>query len=739
MPTGDERVNLILKRFLSQNRMSENFMEYLDTVLTDGLSRIFPASGLFTYPVSFGFSGAGKLTLSPDPLEGIDNQGHVIVLEGSGDLVDISFEDDGSSVYWVGLKYMQIPSGVYANPRTGIPEYDKLIDEVGELGFPDTVVAGAGSTIVFNVNTLLEPSVDHTGRVIRVYLVNPLSSDANVAFEDLYVAYSSLNNTVTSADSFGQGALSLNPLFYKVALLGPSIEKSVLNPFGDEYIILGEVTSTGGTPTVDDGEQLNLGGGGGHTLQRAYDGFGGSGSGRDIVANDEAVHISQVNNSIYDADIMHAALRITKDTDKAATGATIAEYERGLDIKTRYLSKGAVVHRTNILDVSVNGFLNAEEAIDVTTASDDIDFTRVGVDLTFTGLVGDIWAGIDLAEISGSTLGNDGVYIIDTVSATALQLDNLDGTSASLVQELSNPALKVSIYRPTLVIGADYDGLTIHSLHDFQKDGSDIGQMIHLYLPASAPDDGVNFFISKNLSADTFQITNDLDLDSDGRLVSNHAGSAIEATAGDVVADQNITATNGNVTANDDVVATTGKVESTAGNVISLVGDVKAGSDFEYVAARTFTTSINLEHGFDISNAWVYYAGGSGSGIATWRHIVGDNDNEIRFPFLLPNGTILKKVEILIDKQDTSTTTMEVWQSDVDWTTPANGSTPSSLGTDSSIVSGPQILDTGTLSHIITSSIDRYYVDVATNADLADEIHGIRVTFEITTLRPMGS
>jgi hypothetical protein len=544
---------------------------------------------------------------------------------------------------------------------------------------------------------------------------------------------------------------------------------------------IGSITGHATLPTTNTtGVQRDLSGGGGHTLQKAYDGLAGSGSGKNILVADEAVHLTQENNSTADADIFHAALRITKDADKSAFGLTgdIEEQERGIDIKTRYTCKGAVVHRVNLQDLSGNGYLSAEETISIDAAGDRIRFTRVGVDLTFTGANADLAVSMDLVEITGSTLGNNGIYFINTV-VDADELDLLDvfASTASLVQETSNPALKASIYREVFIVGKNYDELLFNTLGDFQNDGNDDGAAIDINIPSGA-DDTYKVIDIHRLPSTDFLLYNNLDLDSDGTIKSNHINVAIEATAGDVKANQNVTATNGlvrailgdvtagnDVIANQDVIATNGDVEAqngdvvadvnvtatagdvtaTAGDVVATAGDVIAGddviatNDFEYSVAREFTTAINIEHAIVLSGGWVYSSDLIGNG--NWEHLGAANDNPIRFPFMLPNGATLKKVEFLVDKADTSNMTLRVWRNDVDWTTPSNLSTPSQIGSTQTISSpsGAQILDSGTLTHTMSSSIDRYYAEIRSYSSATDNIHGMRVTFELTRYRPMGS
>jgi hypothetical protein len=591
MPTGDERVNLALKRFLSQNRMDANFMEYLDTILTDGLSRIFPASGLFTYPVNFAFPASGEFSLTPDPIEGIDDQGHVLIAEGSDRLSNISFEDDGSSSYWVGLKYIQIPSGVYANPRTGVPEYDKWADETGEVNYASDVTDLGGGSIELELDLIFPDGANHAGRVVRAYLTNPVSLDPAVAFEDLTVSFVGGHNIIQTSGSFGQGAVSPNPTSYRVACLGVSVYESVTNPFGSEYIILGEIDSSGG-PSADTGDQLDLSGGGGHTLQKAYDGLGGLGSGRNITVNNEAVRLVQENDTLRQKDIYQAALRVDKATDKGPliTGsADPKDIEVGLDLKGRLRSTGMVVNRLNLYDVSGSDNIRAEEAnVEVTVAGDILTFNRVGVDLQNTGNDGKLLLGLDLCEISGSIQGNDGLYLVNAVAPGSLTLLDIDFTAAALVQEVGNANLRASFWRPVFTTGGYQESNRIISVDEWLQDGSqqEIG-FRHIIPPQSVASYPTLAAAMWEIYGGNFlQINNDLTIRRNGanpvRILP--ALSTEDIDCNDISSDGNIATSSGDITtASGDMsatgtITTAGNIESTAGSLIANQ-DVTAGDD----------------------------------------------------------------------------------------------------------------------------------------------------------------
>ena len=535
MPTGDKAVNPALKRYLSQNRISTNLLTYLQNLTYDVASRIFPAAGLFTYPVTITPNGAGStFTLTPDPIEGIDNAGHVIECAGAARLVNIPFENTLADIYWVGLHYINVPDGVYSNPRTGFPEYDLNMEEVGELDSPDTVTDNLDGTITFVVDSVLQHSVDFTGHVIRMYLLNPMSSDVGVAFEDCVVVYDvgTGENRVTTVDAFGQTTISVVAGDYQAAHFGPSIYKSVADPWGDDYIKIGYITGGPAATATTTGIQLDLSGGGGHSLQAAYDGAAGSGSGRTVTADDGAVHIQNQHTVLMEHDILQACLRLRKDGDTTIPANTYdpIDLETGIDVPMRMNNYGAFVLRVNLCDTTINNYLECEEHIHVTAIGADITTQRAGCHLLLPALQANIIPGIDLVEIKNSAVGNDGVYIVSVVADTVLTLINLDGTAAVLAAEIGTAALVMSVYRPITTIGGHAGaGIRTISIEDFGKDSAwTFNPVVTHVFPTNLTSVDVVFLISDPSGGHGVRVYGDGTLSNAGDLktASDHIWSA---------------------------------------------------------------------------------------------------------------------------------------------------------------------------------------------------------------------
>lgn len=773
MATGDEFVNLSLKRFLSQNRLNENLLEYLQENGYDGLSRIFPSAGLFTHPVAITPAATGNVfTLSPDPIEGTDGEGHIISLAGTR-LVDIPFENITSNLYWIGLKYIEIPSGVYDNPRIGVPEYDKTTEEVGEKAEPVDVTDLTG-TIRFNCDSIFENGVDHSGREVTVWLKNPVSSDADVALETIAVIYDagSGENRITTLYTLGQGTVSTTNLDYYIACLGCTVIENATNPFTDEYIQLGSILGDSvGTPTTTTtAYQLDLSGGGGHTLQNAYDGLAGSGSGKNILAADEAVHITQYNPTLAASDIYHASLRLTTDSDKTGwtSSVTIPDLETGIDIKSRFYSQSALVNRKNIGDFTVNAFLNAEETITVVANGAVITFSRVGVDLNFAGLFADLHPGAELevCEITGSANGNDGVYYINALTGaptSTLTLDNLDGTAAALILETGTAGLAVSIYRLTTQIGKDFDSFTLITTGDFQRDVVGSSTAFKIISPSGSSDSKMVAAFERMDAAGTTVVdyvrayaNGDLKISGAFTVVGNITSTTgdITATAGGVTAGAALAAGT-TVTAGTGITATTGHITASTGNIVASVGDVKAQEyvvadnngdgtgEFQYGAARTrYSYLLPEEFAMAEAGSWRVSPGDEVGGSQEYSILVGTGPDDTAIaPIHLPDGCSFTGIEILCLSNYPSNSnqmSLEVLKTTHTWgVTPAInartkiGNTMATTDTTGLVIE--ELSQTFGTPETIDNENNAYAFHVI-SGQVSDHIYLVRLTYKVTIL-----
>lgn len=601
--TGYEYVRLALKRFLSESRLDTNFLAYLRTSFIDGIARIFPSQGLFTFPVALTNNGDGTFTIGTDPADGTDGSGHILRLTGAARCVNVPFENGVGDRYWLGLHHIEIPSGVYTNPRTGTPEYDKTIEEVGVKGTPDAIVDMGGGRIRITVNSVFEAGVSNATRTVRVYLVNPISLDAAVAFEDVIVQYAAGNNFIETAGSLGQGTISVVAANYEVAALGVAVRKSVANPFPSDYAILGYVTGGGAAESVDD--QVDLSGGGGHTLQKAYDGLGGLGSGRTITAENQAVVIRQENTTVYEHDVGNAALRIEKDMSTAIYPAT-PTIEYAFDIKAHPSTGGMIVVRVPLADYDGSDLLRVEEAINVLAGTDRIDFTRgAPLDLELTGLNGKLRESSgDMVEISGTLNSQDGLYWLHTiVDSNTLALRKLNGAAPVFIAEAG---VKARIYRPIVLIGRNGALLEVNSMQDFLNDDN-----------AAAIQSGLSINIPENETVDdaALKISRDgvgaiVTIDGEGNIdtlgdVDTH-GSDVKLETGDIHMGAN-PADGGDIFMQDGTIANVGTIGFIAAAAIGLS---MAGKTIDSCGGLDMTAPGGGGVGIDMNGTGIDMAGG---------------------------------------------------------------------------------------------------------------------------------
>lgn len=450
MPTGDTWVNLVLKRFLSHTRLRSNFLAYLQNLARDLGSRIFPSSGLFTFPTTITQTITDfDLSISPaGPIEGIDDAGHVLSLEVARQS-NIPYENDPTFNYWIGLHYTEAPEEMITNPRTGVPEYDKWREEVGESDNPTSVTDLGSGVIRFNVDSIFQPGVDHSGRQVMVWLNDPMSTNVTIAIETVSVFYLAGSNYIDTVAPLGQGTVSTNVGDYFVACLGVTIRKNATDPFDDSYVLIGYITGHAATPTHNADGQRDLSGGGGHTLQKAYDGLAAGGSGRTITVADSAIQLRQSASAEKTEDLGNAALRIRKDLNTALPDAGF-EDEVGIDFLSRFRTFSSIVTRKGLADFGsyADGTdydqVRHEEACDI-TAADQITLTRVGVDLNMGfcqySAIRTTAAGHVVEVYDSPTPGNDGVYSINLVApvspgiASVVTLRGLDNSVPTLTLE----------------------------------------------------------------------------------------------------------------------------------------------------------------------------------------------------------------------------------------------------------------------------------------------------------------
>ena len=254
--TGSEYVNLVQKRLLGLASFREQFLEYLQGKIVDLLARVYDLDGTFgSTAVAITADGNDKFQLAADHI-GTDGSGHLLTTDRTAPVYDaycagVQFENASAIDYDVALHYVERPSGVQINPRTGYPEYDNWQEVVGERADPDSVAESSGAVQAV-INSVAETGVSNAGRKCLVWKVSPekTATSEGVAIEECTVQWGDLgsgnvNYIETTTAALGQSTISTTASDYQVLLLGPTVRRNTDLEAAADYWFVGQVTGAG--------------------------------------------------------------------------------------------------------------------------------------------------------------------------------------------------------------------------------------------------------------------------------------------------------------------------------------------------------------------------------------------------------------------------------------------------------------------------------------------------------------
>lgn len=248
MSTLDEKVNIYLKKFLTQQQITTNFLDYLLKQTRESFSKVWQSNGVFEPSI------VSNQLLSSDtvdtfdiitPLVGTDGPlGNVLNLD-SIDSNNITFENENGVEYFVGLRFQEIPSGTEINARTGKVEYTFLQERIGELSEPDSVVDDGDETLTIEVDGIFEPGVSNAGRKVLVYLKQAVSQADT--FEEATVIFSGGKNVIETITSLGQtlGSISVDPADYQVFAIGSTVRRNTDLRLDPNVLYIGKFDGAG--------------------------------------------------------------------------------------------------------------------------------------------------------------------------------------------------------------------------------------------------------------------------------------------------------------------------------------------------------------------------------------------------------------------------------------------------------------------------------------------------------------
>ena len=200
MSTGLKKVNIFLKKFLTQQQITTNFLDYLHDLILEDHIVLVGVDGVYSYPLT-GYAPAadsiGILTpgeSAPGDLNGPvakmdDGLGHIMSLL-TAQRTEIPVPNELGVVYHVGARFNWLPSGTEINVRTGVIKWSLSEEYVGELESPNAV-AYHNNTLTFQVDSVCS-DVNQFGRTVRVYLNTPVSQSTGDLYEDVEVISQSI-------------------------------------------------------------------------------------------------------------------------------------------------------------------------------------------------------------------------------------------------------------------------------------------------------------------------------------------------------------------------------------------------------------------------------------------------------------------------------------------------------------------------------------------------------------------
>lgn len=450
MPTGDRRLTIGLKRLLSRTDLGTRLVDYFEGRIDELVSSMFSGQSgvLDSDAVVLQAGSANNLfdVVVTNANRVVTSSGSVVTIPPNvlGLTKDVPFANANGVLYSVGVRYARpVAQLLQINAATGTPEYPALEDSYGELGAPGSAVDSFGVSLTLVIDNLLQNGVSHAGRHVLVYLATPQGRTVADAFYEGVVTYHSGTgqNRVVMLYSGAVGPLgqdtsvnppSTTPADYVVHVQGVSWFTEAFKDLRADsaYAFLGRVT--GGSPptfNVDDQQTVFQ-----QSLDRAYDGQLGSGSGRTIIADAGSV---RVRNTGTAADTYGATLSV-EAVEETADNKVLQQLIGG-----GRPSSGIMAALMVLSDAS-----DVRKAEGCTFAnSDEVVLTRGAASIPASGF---LLPGQDLARISSSPT-NDGLYLVNArVGATTVELRNLDGTAPTLVTSDNGV---VTFLRPQLVVG----------------------------------------------------------------------------------------------------------------------------------------------------------------------------------------------------------------------------------------------------------------------------------------------
>lgn len=247
MPTGSAFAAFNLKQLLGWQDLGTRGLAAIRASHVEATQARWDVDGVFNTKLTIDSPGVSQIRIN-GASKATDGLGHVLTISAAYKNV-ANFQNTNAIVYHVGFMYAEVPSGLRINPRTGKPQFDRYVEEVGFAAAPTSVTDNGNGTITFNVNSVTEAAVSNAGRLVRVYKVVPADGALTfaTALEECTVAFGA-NNTITTVGKFGQTTVSTTAGDYIVVCMGPRVARNTDLSLVSGVVYVGTVTGNGGTP-----------------------------------------------------------------------------------------------------------------------------------------------------------------------------------------------------------------------------------------------------------------------------------------------------------------------------------------------------------------------------------------------------------------------------------------------------------------------------------------------------------
>lgn len=251
MSTGQEKVNIFLKKFLTQQHITTNFLDYLhNLILEDHVALVgvngvysYPITGLSTLPDSITVLTPGETT--PGDLNGPlakmdDGLGHTMGLT-TLQRTNIAVPNELGVKYNVGTKFCWLPSSTEINVRTGLIMWSLNAEAVGELNKPNAV-SYHNNIFTLQVDNICS-DMHQYGRKAKVYLETPVSQSSGDLSEEVIVVPHSM--AVEKNGELGYIDIPTGQIQFFVLGKQYTIDTATPNPTVFTVTAIGEVNSGG--------------------------------------------------------------------------------------------------------------------------------------------------------------------------------------------------------------------------------------------------------------------------------------------------------------------------------------------------------------------------------------------------------------------------------------------------------------------------------------------------------------